>query len=183
MKIRTDYVTNSSSSSFIVTFDFEPKNIEDVKKQLFKTWGEDGIAGVYDYWNGTGTIATDSIAKAVWDDIQKQQNLGDDPETLDAMAWNLVWNGFDGQWDIWDHEEELKAMGIIDEDGDVDWDKLEKADHEKAKAIISERVQKAKNSNRPIYEFEYADEDGPFWSFMEHKDIFRDLEYIRNSHH
>jgi hypothetical protein len=35
MKIRNGFVSNSSSSSFIVALPFEPKSREDVKKTLF----------------------------------------------------------------------------------------------------------------------------------------------------
>lgn len=47
MKIRNGFVSNSSSSSFIVAFPYKPKGADDVHKIMFD--GKDGCLSVYDY--------------------------------------------------------------------------------------------------------------------------------------
>jgi hypothetical protein len=39
------------------------------------------------------------------------------------------------------------------------------------------------DQNGYMYKFQYADEDGSYFSAFEHKDVFRNLKKIRISHH
>ena len=63
MKKRLGFVSNSSSSSFIIIFDEEPKNTGDIKRMLF---GDKTIISYYDN-NITTNLASDIIFK----DIEK----------------------------------------------------------------------------------------------------------------
>lgn len=60
MKIRQGFVSNSSSSSFIVVWDKQPTSVDEVKKILF---GNAELQSYYDY-----TIPTDKLAKIVFND-------------------------------------------------------------------------------------------------------------------
>jgi hypothetical protein len=65
MKVRNGFVSNSSSSSFVVAFPKKPKSVEDVHKMMFD--GEDGRIQPYDFADG---LSYSQIAKRVWDDIK-----------------------------------------------------------------------------------------------------------------
>jgi len=64
MKIRNGFVSNSSSSSFIVAFPEKPKNIEDVLKFMFN--GKEGSVSLDHYENG---LSYRQIAEQVFNDI------------------------------------------------------------------------------------------------------------------
>jgi hypothetical protein len=67
MKTRNGFVSNSSSSSFVVAFPKKPKSFEDVHKMMFD--GKDGGIQPYDFVDG---LSYSQIAKRVWDDIKKK---------------------------------------------------------------------------------------------------------------
>ena len=48
MKIRTGFVSNSSSSSFVVAFSHRPKSVKDLKEMMFgkQEWHYTGIYGI-----------------------------------------------------------------------------------------------------------------------------------------
>lgn len=81
MKIRTGFVSNSSSSSFIVSFDRVPETWEETMKMMFGPGAESAeIVQEYDYTTSTGRIA-----KEVFDDIQNNQEKDLGRESLIAM--------------------------------------------------------------------------------------------------
>jgi len=125
MKIRQGFVSNSSSSSFIVTFPKEMKNVRDVKESLFpdgKTFSIETTSS----WNGTGTIIdSDEIAEHVWKDIQ---NSGD--KTVFELIFLLGEDYLDGFYNDWGEpkmwryvpywreegfEKEGTKLGLLDE--------------------------------------------------------------------
>lgn len=69
MKIRNGFVSNSSSSSFVVIFPTEPKCVEDVKKYLFDE-GQEYFTHPYDDDAG---FSVDQVAETVWNDICGQK--------------------------------------------------------------------------------------------------------------
>lgn len=88
MKIRTDFVTNSSSSSFIVVFDKKPTSKEELLKMMF--WDEDKqdiIPSIhfYEYWENT-----EHISETVFNDINHEnKNIWKDiRETIECILYN-----------------------------------------------------------------------------------------------
>ncbi len=177
MKIRKGFVSNSSSSNFVVIFPKVPKSVGDVKEILFGEahffespwdWDADERPG----------YTTDEIAVTVWGDIQDQQPSQKDAiiDVIDdADAENL---GFDEPQPAWpENYSDPKAMARFADEETI---------YNEAKAAYLEQwieEYMAKNENRPIYLFTYADEDGHYFSVLEHGNIFRKLDYIKVSHH
>jgi hypothetical protein len=64
MKIRNGFVSNSSSSSFVVAFPSEPKNYDNVFEMMFH--GKEGGISIYD----TEGMSHSQIADRVWRDIE-----------------------------------------------------------------------------------------------------------------
>jgi hypothetical protein len=81
MKVRRGFVSNSSSSSFIVAFDRIPQTVGEVQKALF------GGSETYDYenWDGIDKYPAEQVAGQVWKDIQSQVP-NDEDEIKDELG-------------------------------------------------------------------------------------------------
>jgi len=160
MKIKFSFVTNSSSSSFIVAWDEEVKTIEDVRKRM--------------------SFATTKQIEVVFNDIQQQE------------PFILISGNFD-----FDFNDVLKRIttevsDIVDSgsfpgrdhgfpENRKEWNSFEEKNKERALELTHQFLKEAQG--KVIYHFTYADEDGEFWSSMEHGDLFRNLQQLRISHH
>ena len=167
MKIRNGFVSNSSSSSFLVAF--KPEEIKTVDALNETLFGEDEIHEGYD---------TYKITETVWNDIQKQKNItngiefnevvlacievGGDPELIMKKFYSHI--SRDDNWEkYWEIYDVIEAM----QSGDTrDMELLKK-----------------ENPGCELYAFTYADEDGAYFSMMEHSGIFEGIPHIRNSNH
>lgn len=170
MKTRAGFVSNSSSSSFILVFDKKPESIAAVFDALFKglpegmvttPWSEPG--------EGVGRL---TAAEDVWNQISDQ----------DSMTLEQVTDEFRNSWDSDFPETDWSAWAKADEkqkqqmwkEQDAECDRVAK---EKATAFWQ------KNKGKFLCSVCYHDNEGPFGSIMEHGDAFENIEYKRFSHH
>jgi len=174
MKIRNGFVSNSSSSSFVVSFPKEPKSAEDVKRMLFDE-NETHYSGYYS--DNLWTI--EQVAQTVWKDICDQikndydlildelkgVSSYDDPEAPDLDDY---WE--EKKWDLHDIACEKYAKKKINEFFNTRKNKLKKLNNE-------EYIDNA------VYVFEYADDSGSYGSVLEHGDLFKKLKHIKISKH
>jgi len=197
MKIRTGFVSNSSSSSFIVGFKRRPQTAEEVHQVLFGT--EPAVITVYDFG-----LPTNVAAQKVFDDIQKQQPATRDQilevvrdgyfDTRPSRDYNgekpsdIMLKEFRGKYpDIesyWDGEKiadpEAKALAVkIAAVRNAEWDEERRLDDIAADEYLDTQMPKFEGCE--VYLFSYADDGGE--CVMEHGDIFHNLVHIVISNH
>lgn len=171
MKFRKGFVSNSSSSSFLVVFDKIPESQEELKTLLF---GSREVLAVYD-----DGITTERAAAVIWQDIQEQ--LGDLPydrekisSELSAQASDMIYKEL-GMAAYWGPD------GESGEDTRARWKKMSDRTEQITEQITDEFL--AKHEGKNILIFEYSDNDGSFYSTLEHGNTFDALPHERISKH
>lgn len=196
MKTRSGFVSNSSSSSFVVAFKKKPDGKYAVLELLFPEDNEGKVIGVKNPYGEDGVDAL-SAAAIVWDQLKDQKPLTkkDIREEI-GSGWfdgHPDFNGFRTADVIREEYYEKFKKNIYDADADPVW----KARHKKAQdkdfkdyAEACDRAAKdACEKTYPMfkgkkaYRFTFSDNDGSVFATLEHGDTFRNLPHIRVSHH
>jgi hypothetical protein len=181
MKIRTGFVSNSSSSSFVVLFPKEPQNSTDVRNMLFKA-NDNFFQNPYSYDDDTDeSWSIEVVAETVWNDIRNQQK-NDFEKAKDMITSGTLYGEGAPDYDHYDHIK--------------DWNKKMEAYHSDMNTFAEKKMKEFFNlrklklqkiNNEPIdiilYCFEYSDNDGTYNSALEHGDLFRNLKHITISNH
>lgn len=166
MKIRQGFVSNSSSSSFIVAF---PKDMqitsEAVQNYLFP--GQESITA-YDW---IGTFTAKEIADQVTRDM-REQTPNVDERITEALGGHIA------------GAPSYEGFRVRRADGkgyDYDWNAYEKASSEHRASVAAKIT--AEFEGMDVYTFEYSDNDGNFYCTMEHGGIFDNVPHMRVSNH
>ncbi len=172
MKTRYCFVSNSSSSSFIVAFERKPKSVNELKCLLF---GENEYYDNPYYWPGDDRSSrsweTSYIANIVWDDMQELESIEHDGIVSYMTGW------------IGDNEPEYpsvwrKSRSEIQELMDEYHSQLD--DYRQK---VADDFLKRVGEHCLLYCFSYSDENGQLYSAMEHGGLFERLPHITISHH
>lgn len=168
MKIRNGFVSNSSSSSFVVAFKTQPTSAEHLREMLF---GDQVYISAYD-----GPISTQTAAEAVWGDMQQQQHSPSREEIMEEVRAKAGWqvykenNGYPEAY--WKMSREERAPY--------------EAERSRRTDILCEQMTddflRAAEGGR-IYLFSYSDNDGPLYSTLEHGETFERLPHVTISNH
>ena len=163
MKIRHGFVSNSSSSSFLVAFPSYPKSAQEVKDLLFGD--REKFSGPY--WEEEWSAL--EIAERVWNDMKKQ--IPNNKNVIMDRMHNVIidsmdnyklppedpnerWN-YDYDWDSYSYDNDKVVMEFMDN-----------------------------HQGHYFFHFTYADDGGSIQeAAMEHGDLFSNLPHLRSSNH
>jgi len=173
MKIRQGFVSNSSSSNFVLAFKKKPESIDELKKLMF------GDLDIFHYDNETAT--THQIAEAVF------RQLGDEL-SLDMIIEEFTSGWLEGINDDFDSLNNMPEMFIEDENGNNQYNpEYERYAEAKREKTIIRALEFFNNWKCPddqkFFVVEFADDDGSFGGLCEHGGIFNKIHHVQISHH
>lgn len=164
MKTREGFVSNSSSSSFILAMPRRPDSVEELRFLLFGK--HDEFTHPYD----EVTYPAQQVAEAVFQQLMTQGNLLDD---VGVMTEVISGGSYDGM--------RISAKKFTLPNGDTDWNAYEEAISQKAREIAKKFM--AKNENMKFFVVTFGDKNGPFEAALEHGDTFKAIPHLTISHH
>jgi len=179
MKIKTDFITNSSSSTFVVAWPTKIKSLEDVKKYI---WREDKARQVYSdvshcpkpsKINPKNIKVVECVARELEAGFLKDLyggNYKNMNETYDQFKPDFM-----NRHGVTD--EEIQKNNFI---SGLMWKEYNEYRH-KIAVILAKKFCK-ENEGNFLYIFSYGD-SGEFMSEMEHGGTFNDVPHIQVSHH
>lgn len=181
MRIKSDFVTNSSSSAFLVAWPTEIKDLDDILKYIPEKEKAEQV--FMDSMNLTPMII-DHNDKKIIHKISEEITYGYVDEIEDQL--NSTGNSYDG-FEIFT-EKFMERHHITDEELKDDhyskgliWEEYENY----RLALASKLAIKfcKENEGRYLYIYEYGDDSGAFFSEMEHGGTFNDIRHIHISKH
>jgi len=192
MKIRLGFVSNSSSSSFIVGFDTKPQTADELRNLMFPD-GREYISAYDD------PVSVEQIVDVVLVDLQSAPEIMSPGELIDEIS-----RGYfpcypeGGYYEFADEvERAYKAefgtnVRDAEKEGHPGWHKrwyaAFKKDNDAFDKVLRAAAEKYADTLWPslkgkkLFRFEYEDHT-PLGSVMEHGGIFDNLSHICISHH
>lgn len=159
MKIRNGFVSNSSSSSFVIAFDGDPNDVEYLKNRLFD--GQDEVEGLY----GDGTVSTDDACAHILSVLNASGHPVDVLQIADEIRGYECDPRMPSRPDYFDNKGDYDAL----------YQKYQKQSMVASLMIAEDFI--AKNGKDNVYILEFSD-DSSIGSFVEHGDFLTKLPVI-----
>ena len=162
MKFRWGFVSNSSSSNFILAFNKKPRSVKELQKLLF---GDKKFLTGYDEY----AAGTDLIAEAVFAQLKKPLELDEILLEISEMEGVYI--------------DDFKNKNVPEFD-DPKYDEYAKAKEEKEIVRALKWFTDWKCPDDQVFFLvTFGDENGQFESLCEHGGIFDNIHHAHISHH
>ena len=198
MKTRNGFVSNSSSSSFIIALDKLPENAQEMHELLFNSSKEEMLQ-LYDFYDA---ISSFEIAEIVFRDITSKN---ESVFNIQQLVYELLCGCVDGIENFYDSKfarmnneaenklhEEARILGkrvyddpdfsrMIDETYSTFYDIHNNIAMEDAKNVATMFLNS--NKGKLVFSLSYSDNAGGIECQIEHGNTFRNIPHIQISHH
>jgi hypothetical protein len=173
MKIRNGFVSNSSSSSFVVAFPKRPKNIHECHEMMFGPTDWNAYVGTVNGFDLGKYEAAVAVFKEIgrsrsWSKKKVVEHLGSDI-IIEFSQYGHVYPEMPLVEVMYEEEQDKKIVEHCNEVAAVNKDIVD---------LFFDN-----NSGCFVFQFTYGDENGRFWARMEHSGIFDNLPHLTISLH
>jgi hypothetical protein len=173
MKSRSGFVSNSSSSSFIIAIsDRSDKDKLSSELGYCETEKTDWSMVDGQFVESHTPVSSEEIVARVFSDLQDAE-LATDEEIMDELSSGLYWDASDST-----NQEDYREG-----DGKINYSRYFDVIDEKCKVLSAPALKEWKEltKGKEVYILSYSDNDGE--SHLEHGDIFHNIPNVRVSHH
>jgi hypothetical protein len=169
MKIRNGFVSNSSSSSFILALDKKPETVEELQEMLLK--GDEFLQHPYEDIR----YSARQVAEQVFKDLSEETPLTEE-QVVDEFG-----RGYIPGVDAFELARQIKREFASEKRDEYDWDLIREI-REKEAQKAAENFKK-QTPEKQYFKVEYSDNDGDFHCALEHGNAFRRIPHFVISHH
>jgi hypothetical protein len=167
MKTRTGFVSNSSSSSFIIALPRRPNSANDLRHMLF-----DSSTTILDYEYADEDIPVELVAEQVYRQIENKE-----PNNLEEIREKFKsWTNYDLSARFFTY-----MRGRQFSLSDPIYRKYEQEEDKKRNELRQQFLYE--NSGKSIYVVEFSDNDGSLNTAIEHGPTFDNIPYFCISKH